>query len=210
MLIVSTLLIRLPGRPEIKKNIHSAVMFILLIVNPGLIVAFSETFLSILWALSISTFLLYCLLFIRFRKKDVRITTVPFFTFLMHFLYRVANGKMETDILFLALFGFLMSCFYALFYHMFKFCLDNNHESLSVYLDNNEIAEFLEGYRLTCREQEICSCIINGYSAKTTAEKLSIAEGTVKNHTKKIYRKIGINGRMELMHLVWDFSLLKK
>ncbi len=207
----ATTIIRRPGKPETKMRVHSAVMFILLIVNPALVVALSETFLSILWALSIATYLLYCLLFIRYRKTDWVIAGIPFATFLLHAGFRLlSGGGPAADTAFLALFGFLMSVFYFMFYAFFKFSLDNSQESLSVYIDNEDIAGFLESYKLTEREKEICFCIVNGYSAKKAGEKLFISAGTVKNHTKSIYRKIGISGRMELMHLIWDFTLLKQ
>jgi DNA-binding CsgD family transcriptional regulator len=208
LLIISTFIMKRPSKPEIRLRIHHFVMFILLIINPMLVVAFSENFLSILWTLSISTYLLFCLFFIRYKKIDRIITGIPFATFLVHLIFRIFTGNVTVDIVFSGLFGILMSLFYGLFYILFKFYLDNTQESLSVYLNNKDISEFLIKYNLTKREQEICFCIVNGYSAKKAAEKLGIAFGTVKNHTKKIYKKIGINSRMELMHLIWDFTLL--
>jgi DNA-binding CsgD family transcriptional regulator len=210
LLTVSTFCIRRPGKPETKMRLHVAAMFILLIVNPALVVSLSETFLSILWTLSIATYLLFCLLFVRYEKRDWLLPGLPLATFFLHAGFRLLlDGRLPENVAFLGLFGFLMSVFYAMFFFFFKFSLDNARESLSVYVDNKDIAGFLEAYKLTRREKEICFCIVNGCSAKRTGEKLFISEGTVKNHTKSIYRKIGISGRMELMHLIWDFTLLK-
>jgi DNA-binding CsgD family transcriptional regulator len=209
LLTVSTYFIHKPGTPQTKMRIHYVNMFILLIINPAAVIALSEIFMSILWTLSIATYLLYCLLFIRYKRIDRLITGIPFATYLLHILYWFLVDKPPGDIGFHALFAFLMSLFYGLFYWFFEFCLDNTQEILSVYLDNKDINEFLKAYRLTPREREICACIINGYSAKKSGDKLYISEGTVKNHIKKIYKKMGIKGRMELMHLIWDFTLLK-
>ena len=48
------------------------------------------------------------------------------------------------------------------------------------------------------RELEIMDLIIKGYSNRRIAETLFISVSTVKSHTGSIYRKLGINSRMEL------------
>jgi DNA-binding CsgD family transcriptional regulator len=209
-LVVTTFFIRRPGKPETKIRIHTIAMFILLVVNPALAVALANTFISVLWTLHIAAYLLYCLLFVRYRKRDLLVIALPFAAFLLHSAFRLAAGRTVPGAWLLALFAFFMSLFYGLFYLFFRYTLDNARESLSVSLDNDDVDRFLRGYRLTAREREICACIVNGCSARQTGEKLFISEGTVKNHTKSVYRKIGIKGRMELMHLIWDFTLLKR
>lgn len=58
--------------------------------------------------------------------------------------------------------------------------------------------------KLTVRENEIASAIIDGLSYKLIASKLNISIDTVRIHIKSIYRKLSINSKGEL------FSLTKK
>jgi DNA-binding NarL/FixJ family response regulator len=51
---------------------------------------------------------------------------------------------------------------------------------------------------LSPRETEIVKMIAGGLRNKEIASKLSIGEGTVKTHLHTIYRKLGVEGRVEL------------
>ena len=55
---------------------------------------------------------------------------------------------------------------------------------------------------LTNREKEIVSLIGCGHSNADIGKMLFISEDTVKTHTKKIYRKLGVHSRYELTALV--------
>jgi len=59
----------------------------------------------------------------------------------------------------------------------------------------------LTRYGLTSREMEVARCILQGKSAKHTAARLCIAEGTVRIHRKGIYRKLNIGSVAELFAL---------
>lgn len=50
---------------------------------------------------------------------------------------------------------------------------------------------------LTAREQEILAIMATGLVNKLIAARLSIAEQTVKNHTKSIFRKLQVTNRVE-------------
>ena len=52
---------------------------------------------------------------------------------------------------------------------------------------------------LTPRELEIVKMVAQGLRNKVIAERLSIAEGTVKVHLHNIYEKFGVDGRLELV-----------
>lgn len=54
---------------------------------------------------------------------------------------------------------------------------------------------------LTPREREVLGYMLNGYSVTRTAEKLSMAEGTVKIHRNSIHRKLEIGSQAELFSL---------
>lgn len=56
----------------------------------------------------------------------------------------------------------------------------------------------LGNHNLTNREEEIARLIMKGYSNKNIASKLYITEKTVKTHLTKIFKKLGINNRLEL------------
>lgn len=64
--------------------------------------------------------------------------------------------------------------------------------------------EFWNRYHITSREQEIIDLQIQGLRIKDIAERLFIAESTVKGHVTQIYNKLGIAGRGELFRLIED------
>lgn len=51
---------------------------------------------------------------------------------------------------------------------------------------------------LTARETEVMQQVAGGLSNQQIAEKLIVSEGTVKIHVHNIYRKLGINNRVDL------------
>ena len=57
-------------------------------------------------------------------------------------------------------------------------------------------------YQITKREREIVEQICQGKTNQQIADTLFISLQTVKDHTHRIYTKIGINGRMKLVQLV--------
>ena len=59
--------------------------------------------------------------------------------------------------------------------------------------------EFLAQYGITGREREIILKVIQGKSNEEIARELFISLATVKTHLHNIYKKIGIDGRFELL-----------
>ena len=55
---------------------------------------------------------------------------------------------------------------------------------------------------LTPKEREVTEFICMGYTNKDIAKIMFISENTVKDHTKKIYPKMGVHSRFELATLV--------
>lgn len=51
---------------------------------------------------------------------------------------------------------------------------------------------------LTARETEVMQCVATGLSNQQIAKKLIVSEGTIKIHVHNIYRKLGINNRVDL------------
>jgi len=60
---------------------------------------------------------------------------------------------------------------------------------------------------ITKREKEVLSLIVQGYSNAQIGEELSIAIGTVKNHLKNIYSKLGVNSRVEALLMCMEYGL---
>lgn len=58
--------------------------------------------------------------------------------------------------------------------------------------------EFLAD-ELTAREREIVTMIIEGASSQDIADALGVSEGTIKNHRKRLYKKLAINSERELL-----------
>ena len=61
---------------------------------------------------------------------------------------------------------------------------------------------------LTEREVEIVRMVVAGLRNKEVADRLSISEGTVKMHLHRIYKKLEIDGRMELSRVAREKGLL--
>jgi DNA-binding NarL/FixJ family response regulator len=53
--------------------------------------------------------------------------------------------------------------------------------------------------RLSAREIEIMTAIAGGYANKQIASRLGISERTVKNHVTSIFKKLGVNARVEAL-----------
>lgn len=63
---------------------------------------------------------------------------------------------------------------------------------------------FFTAHRITGREQEIVELQLQGYRIRDIAEKLFIAESTVKGHLTQVYNKLGITGKGELLRMLRD------
>jgi DNA-binding CsgD family transcriptional regulator len=67
-------------------------------------------------------------------------------------------------------------------------------------LDAESYSVLVEQYKITDREKEIIGLLINGYQNKDICQKLYISESTVKTHIKNIYKKLGIQNRVQLVN----------
>src|SRR5579884_2578723 len=56
---------------------------------------------------------------------------------------------------------------------------------------------------LTPRQREIVACIARGYSNRRIAAELGIAVHTVKHHLSRLFDRLGVAGRLELLRLVY-------
>lgn len=62
-----------------------------------------------------------------------------------------------------------------------------------------------EAYRLSARETEVMELIARGNSVARIAEMLVVSENTIRTHSKRIYAKLGIHKKQELIDLMDAF-----
>lgn len=60
---------------------------------------------------------------------------------------------------------------------------------------------------LTKREQQIVELVSEGLTTRQIAERAFISENTVKQHLKRIYAKVDVSNRAELIQLTWATSV---
>ena len=75
-----------------------------------------------------------------------------------------------------------------------------------VTIEERELARRFEG--LTARESEILGLIAQGLPNKIVAKRLYITEKTIKTHTNNIYRKLGVQSRLQAVLAHQDFEKL--
>lgn len=66
---------------------------------------------------------------------------------------------------------------------------------------------FFEEYRLSTREREVINAVLQGYKASEIANRLFIAESTVRDHFKNIYTKLDVNSREGLINKVREYQV---
>ena len=54
---------------------------------------------------------------------------------------------------------------------------------------------------LTEREVEVLRALVEGLSARDIADHLDVAVNTVRTHTHRIFRKLGVHGRLEAVRI---------
>ncbi len=88
-----------------------------------------------------------------------------------------------------------------------KVYLEQNCQSvLNPITDNKSINGIINKYKITKREREVFELVINGYSNKYIMEHLFISINTVRNHIYNLYKKLGVNSRVELIRFIMEIS----
>lgn len=74
-----------------------------------------------------------------------------------------------------------------------------------VYADSHTARKALPAVEvLSRREQEIAAMVARGLSTKEMAAEAFISENTIKQHLKRIFAKVSVTSRAELIQLVWS------
>ena len=63
-----------------------------------------------------------------------------------------------------------------------------------------------ESYGLSPRETEVFVLLAQGRNRTYIQNTLFLAEGTVKTHTSRIYQKLGVSNRQDMITLVQEFD----
>ncbi len=85
---------------------------------------------------------------------------------------------------------------------------DAAHVNLPQYRDriSKQCALLQQHYRLSAREAEVMELIARGNNVTRIAEVLVVSENTVRTHSKRIYTKLAIHKKQELLDLINEFS----
>lgn len=64
-------------------------------------------------------------------------------------------------------------------------------------------------FKLTDREEDILKLIAQGFSNADIAERLFLSEGTIRNYTKSLFRKLGVSARTQAAVMAIKHGLVK-
>ncbi len=87
---------------------------------------------------------------------------------------------------------------------------DKSGDGLGILILGREVKEmnqFKALFGVTDREVEVIHAVLSGYSSRQIAERLSIAERTVKSHIEHVYVKLNVSNRVQLFNLVKEYNL---
>lgn len=71
---------------------------------------------------------------------------------------------------------------------------------------SKQCAALQRHYRLSAREAEVMELLARGNSVAAIAEQLVVSENTIRTHSKRIYSKLAIHKKQELLALVDSFN----
>ena len=71
---------------------------------------------------------------------------------------------------------------------------------------SKQAALFRQHYRLSARETEVMELIARGNTVARIAERLVVSENTIRTHSKRIYAKLDIHKKQELVDLLETFN----
>ena len=83
-----------------------------------------------------------------------------------------------------------------------------NGDAAVIYQDrmSKQAALVQRHYRLSARETEVMELIARGNTVSRIAEELVVSENTIRTHSKRIYAKLGIHKKQELLDLIDSFD----
>lgn len=64
------------------------------------------------------------------------------------------------------------------------------------------VVDFVSAYGFSRREEEVFGLVSRGYTARRIAETLYVSESTVQTHIRRIYAKMGVHSKQELIEVL--------
>ncbi|MEK6793803.1 MAG: helix-turn-helix transcriptional regulator [Spirochaetota bacterium] len=172
------------------------------IVIPILLLVFSRTFTSFIWIAPSISFLIVRMYHNNKRWMRVLSLLTPGIAYCGHALYwnLIVRDPFRPEALIFAA-GVTFLYIYSVYYFM-----EVRRENRLSAISPKEKKRFFASFNLTPREEQIVEEILTGYSTKEIAARFPIAAGTIKTHTKNIYKKMGVNTRLKIITKFLDFS----
>ena len=104
--------------------------------------------------------------------------------------------------------GLLWACFTPLLW--LRLYSGSYRQPVTPEVASSAAAALAKRYGITQREQEVMALLVEGKSNKEIEDLLCISFSTVKNHVYNLYRKVEVNSRAQLIHLVMVESTRKE
>jgi DNA-binding CsgD family transcriptional regulator len=88
--------------------------------------------------------------------------------------------------------------------HLFieVFPIEGGYRVVGVRAPGLELRSIAQHYRLSPRELQVVSHVLRGHSNQTIADLLGVTNDTIKKHLTRVFDKIGVDSRTQLMSLV--------
>jgi DNA-binding CsgD family transcriptional regulator len=80
--------------------------------------------------------------------------------------------------------------------------LDGGYRVVSVRAPGLELSIIASHYRLSPRELEVVEQVLRGHSNQTIADSMGVKTETVKKHLTRVFDKVGVDSRTQLMSLL--------
>jgi DNA-binding CsgD family transcriptional regulator len=204
--------------PGTKKNkrwglIFAAILVGVLLITTGILVMYiskSDLTMAItnaLWAFyplcSIALFIEAISLAFSYKKitdeHDKKLARYFIISFLPQIVFSIFDFILLRDISFqtthLSYATFSLLVFVDLSGYFFR----SYNTGLNITVDSQKLKE---RYALSDREEEVAELLVKGMTNQLIGETLHISVNTVKSHIKKIYEKLGVSNRLQLMNLI--------
>jgi len=94
-----------------------------------------------------------------------------------------------------------------------KIVRDGSLDVIGILVIGREVkgfSRFRERYRLSAREADVMNLMVQGRSRNEIAGILNLSSETVKTHCTAVYNKLGINSKMQLVHLLKEYNLISE
>lgn len=131
-------------------------------------------------------------------KRSRTIRSFAIFYLVIYAFFFVSGYFPESPQIFIILATKVLFNLFPLFW--IKAFLLKSESAASLAVDETNMDKVKRKYGITQRESEITKLLLMGKSNKEIADQLCIAHHTVKNHVYRLYQKLGINKRYQLVN----------